>query len=94
MKVLYSIFIGLSLMLIMSSSSIADYEVNGAGASAVNGLYEDYGTYDTYKSDGLYSNQAMPVHRKWALIIIWVIEAVAQNGSYWNYRMVQQVPIL
>lgn len=64
MKVLYSIFIGLSLMLIMSSSSIADYEVNGAGAIAVNGLYEDYGTYDTYKSDGLYSNQAMPVHRK------------------------------
>jgi len=65
MKKLSMLFIGLMLLLLMSSNSMAEsYWVHGAAASEVNGLYEYYGTYDTYKSDGLYSNLDMPVYKK------------------------------
>ena len=65
MKKLSMLFIGLMLLLSMSSNSMAaSYWVHGAAASEVNGLYEYYGTYDTPKSEGLYSDLDMPVYKK------------------------------
>jgi len=65
MKIAYTIGMAVVIILMLGSNAIADaYKVSSAGAAVVNGIYTYYGTYDTWKSDGQYSDRAMPVYRK------------------------------
>ncbi|MBW1743651.1 MAG: hypothetical protein JRI70_00120 [Deltaproteobacteria bacterium] len=76
MKKLPVFLIGFMFVLAMTSDSIAEsYWVHGAdNAEEINGLYEYYGTYNTFKSDGQYSHLDMPVYKK-------------SGGDYWlGYR--------
>ena len=57
---------GCMLVLSMNSHSMAEsYWVHGAdNAEEVNGVYGYYGTYDTPKSSGQYSDLDMPVYKQ------------------------------
>ncbi|MGD2269592.1 MAG: hypothetical protein PVI06_04265, partial [Desulfobacterales bacterium] len=63
MNKLATLLIGL-LIGFSTNAIAADYEVIGSGSSEVNGYYDEVGTYTTYKTDGQYSGQPMPLYRK------------------------------